>query len=111
MGSLRDEHLPLPQELAGDMSDSTRESVCKYLTSGKLFETYRGFSWCRFRCGVTDQTIGCREYTDGEWVWPEGLDHYVRTHHVVLPSEFVAAVTSSRPPSESSNGAGPSLDF
>jgi len=27
--------------------------------------------------------------TDGEWVWPEGLSHYVEYHNLILPDEVV----------------------
>jgi hypothetical protein len=33
--------------------------------------------------------MGSREFTDGEWVWPEGLVHYVECHSVVLPEIFI----------------------
>jgi hypothetical protein len=96
MESLRDERFPLPQELIGDMEGSAREAVCSYLNEGDLFEKYRGYSYCRFHCGISDEKMGFREYTDGEWVWPEGLIHYVRSHNVILPEEFIAAAISRR---------------
>jgi hypothetical protein len=34
--------------------------------------------------------MGSRELTDGLWIWPEGLSHYVRAHGIILPEEFVA---------------------
>jgi len=43
---------------------------------------------CRF-CG---REIGFRELTDGRWVWPEGLGHYVEAHDVRLPEAFLASV-------------------
>jgi len=33
--------------------------------------------------------MGSRELTDGEWIWPEGLAHYVEHHDVILPDAFV----------------------
>jgi hypothetical protein len=42
-------------------------------------------SFCRFGCGVN----GTIEQTDGVFVWPEGLAHYVEVHSVRLPEEFV----------------------
>jgi hypothetical protein len=33
-------------------------------------------------CGVAN---GSAEFTDGTYVWPEGLAHYVDEHHVRLP--------------------------
>jgi hypothetical protein len=53
-----------------------------------LINAYGGWSTCRFNCeeGLFN---GSEEYTDGEWIWPEGLAHYVERHNVVLPDEFV----------------------
>src|SRR5712671_4557363 len=111
MGSLLDAGLPLPQELSGEASESVRDALCAYLRGGRLFETYRGFSWCRFHCGTEDQEIGCREFTDGEWVWPEGLVHYVREHGVLLPEEFIARATSGTEIGGSDANYTASLDF
>jgi len=33
--------------------------------------------------------MGTRCLTDGRWVWPEGLAHYIEVHHVRLPEEYV----------------------
>ncbi|PKW09341.1 hypothetical protein SAMN05428944_3504 [Streptomyces sp. 1222.5] len=30
--------------------------------------------------------------TDGTWLWPAELAHYVRRHHVLLPADFVAHI-------------------
>jgi len=32
---------------------------------------------------------GAVEYTDGMYVWPEGLAHYIHDHAVRLPEELV----------------------
>ncbi|MEW5816159.1 MAG: hypothetical protein AB1798_12290 [Spirochaetota bacterium] len=64
-----------------------RSQVCDYLTSFEPFACYAGLSWCRFRCKA--KCVGCAEYTDGIWRWPEGLVHYVKEHDVRLPDEFV----------------------
>lgn len=46
-----------------------------------------GLSWCRFRCGIG--SLGCTEFTDGTYLWPEGLLHYVEAHNVKLPREVL----------------------
>jgi len=93
--SLSDDDFPPPQELITDCDASTRNAIAEYLDAGLEFAAYRGVSWCRFFC---DHPMGNRELTDGEWVWPEGLSHYVRDHNVRLPDEFVASVRlQSRP--------------
>jgi hypothetical protein len=93
--SLRDEEYCAPQELAGEMPADLRELVAKYLDSGIEFQGYRGLSWCRFYCG---RKMGSKELSDGYWVWPEDLGHYVRDHGVILSQEFVAHVQSGKPP-------------
>lgn len=110
MENLNDAELPLPQELVGDLSAGIRDAVCKYLCHGELYETYRGQSWCRFHCGFDRLEMGCREYTDGEWIWPEGLVHYVNTHGILLPEEFIACATSTRH-SQPDNDRSASLEF
>ncbi|MFJ4774278.1 hypothetical protein ACIP88_35085 [Streptomyces uncialis] len=32
--------------------------------------------------------------TDGVWIWPSDLVHYLRTYHVVLPEEFLEHMAS-----------------
>jgi hypothetical protein len=34
--------------------------------------------------------MGDSDLTDGTWLWPQGLVHYVKIHGVALPDEFVA---------------------
>jgi len=53
-----------------------------------------GYSFCRFACGIPDQQMGCTEFYDGVWVWPEGLAHYVECHSVLLPDEFIQTMRS-----------------
>lgn len=79
-----------PQELVGELSRETRARVVGYLDSGSLYRQYRGLSWCRFGCD--HQAMGSAELTDGAWVWPSGLSHYVRDHAVSLPDEFIAHI-------------------
>ncbi len=95
---LKDLSLPHPGELVGEMPADVRAAVCHYLSNGSHCVTYRGYSWCRFRCGADHSEMGSCELTDGEWIWPAGLVHYVRHHGIVLPDEFVAAATSGRSP-------------
>ena len=69
-----------------------KAKVIAHLEQGRPMPyTYVGESWCRFRCdlktGITH--LGAGEYTDGRYVWPEGLAHYVKHHDVRLPDEVV----------------------
>jgi hypothetical protein len=45
-----------------------------------------GPSWCRMGCADIPKDIGTQDLTDGVWLFPEGLVHYVR-HHAVRPPE------------------------
>ena len=58
--------------------------------------TTGGLSWCRFHC--EQEYCGSLEFTDGYYLWPEGLLHYVQNHEVKLPEEFIAHCKSYRKP-------------
>jgi hypothetical protein len=109
MNDLREPDLPLPQELVGEMPAPDREAVCKYFNSAQVFESYRGYSWCRFHCGVEYKAMGFREFTDGTWAWPEGLAHYVHVHNVILPDEFIRSAKENSP--KVHDGTPANLDF
>ena len=63
-----------------------RPQIIQYLKSAPTLWHFRGLSPCRFGCGEN----GSGEQSDGQWLWPEGLAHYVEQHHVKLPDDFVA---------------------
>ncbi len=67
---------------------SERTLVAGHLSSGVIARSYMGYSPCRV-CGIDN---GALEFTDGYYVWPEGLEHYVRDHGVRLPGVFVRHV-------------------
>ena len=75
-----------------EWSSAERASVVDHLRDGRSFalrgDVQAGFSTCR----ICDTIDGSGEYTDGVYVWPEGLMHYVAAHDVRLPEEFVAHV-------------------
>jgi hypothetical protein len=96
--TLKDDLLPAPHELVGSMSDAMRIKIADYLSAGLKLTQYRGYSWCRFDCGIDSASMGSWDLTDGKWLWPEGLAHYVREHDVALPDEFVAHVFTGREP-------------
>ncbi len=62
-----------------------RELVARYLRHGLVARAYLGMSACRL-CGRTN---GSLELTDGSYLWPDGLAHYLEDHHVRLPARFV----------------------
>ena len=82
----RDPALPDPSDFVDKAWDHQERSlVASYLESGRLFRRFGGFSTCRI-CGERN---GAKEYTDGTFLWPEGLAHYVREHSVRLPARVV----------------------
>lgn len=104
--SLRDEKFPPPQELVIDYCATTRTRVANYLDAGSVFAEYRGISWCRFCCG---HGLGNCDLTDGEWVWPQGLSHYVRDHNVRLPEQFIEYACSQLSPGDPPENGWPAL--
>ena len=68
------------------------ERVLAYLKSGHPRMHFLGMSYCRFGCRFVPGTA-C--LTDGAWVWPEGLSHYVEVHQVPLPEEFLDTMRSN----------------
>ncbi|MEH2348717.1 MAG: hypothetical protein V7K55_12045 [Nostoc sp.] len=88
--SLDDDQFLAPQEVTGKLTPDIAEQVVAYLRQGKLYTQYRGLSWCRFRHRCAEAFMGSSEFTDGYWIWPEGLVHYVEVHRVALPEEFLA---------------------
>lgn len=80
---------PDPSRMVDAVWDPTdREIVSDYLRRGFVARAYLGRSTCRI-CG---EEVGSLELSDGEFIWPEGLSHYVEAHSVRLPGCFVAHV-------------------
>jgi hypothetical protein len=67
-----------------------RLDVADYLRHGMLVRASLWIDHCRF-CG---QDLGNRELSDGVFLWPEGLAHYVVEHGVRLPARIVAHVAA-----------------
>jgi len=70
-------------DLAWDRRE--RQGVAMYLDNGTVPWVQAGVSECRI-CGAPN---GSAEFTDGVYLWPEGLSHYVREHVVRLPRSIV----------------------
>jgi hypothetical protein len=85
--------LPDPRDLVqpGWMKDQ-RPVILAYLNSGRRVEQYLGYSYCRFGCSEMD--MGTADLSDGTYIWPEGLAHYVQHHEVPLPDDFLAHIVS-----------------
>ena len=88
---------PRPQLLVGTWPKRQRMHVLAHLRTGMVFEAYGSKSYCRFACG--HRAMGSCDQSDGVFVWPEGLAHYVEAHSVTLPAHFVRhAVEHPDPP-------------
>jgi hypothetical protein len=75
-------------------SPSVRDAVVRYLRSCEELRYGFGTSWCRFHCpGHGKGGVGSAERSDGRFVWPDGLVHYVERHAVRLPDDFVASLS------------------
>ena len=75
-----------------EWDEDERAEVWSHLRAGFTARAYLGRSDCRI-CG---EAVGSLEVSDGTYIWPEGLAHYVREHSVRLPVEFVEHVRSRR---------------
>jgi len=83
---------PDPRELVNRNTDECeRREVADYLDRGLVIQVYRGWSYCRI-CGYDRN--GHADLSDGTYLWPEGLAHYVREHHVQLPGQFTTHIAT-----------------
>jgi len=62
-----------------------RDDVAYYLQRRMQAAACMGLSRCRF----CDKINGSLEFSDGVYIWPEGLAHYLIEHDVRLPQAFV----------------------
>jgi hypothetical protein len=68
-----------------DWSPEERQGVVAWLEFWPRVRISMGYSSCRL-CG---QRNGVGESSDGTFIWPDGLAHYVRDHGVRLPRTVV----------------------
>jgi hypothetical protein len=92
-----DAHYPDPKNLIDEAFYKANWRIKNQL-SGHLFNGvpcnhYRGYSGCRI-CG---ERLGTFERTDGIYVWPDKLEHYIEVHNVRLPEQFINHVMSKNP--------------
>lgn len=83
--------LPDPVALIDERWDtSERNRVAAALGAGATHQPGEGCSICRI-CGAPN---GFLDLSDGTYVWPEGLAHYVAEHAVRLPPDVVGHLLS-----------------
>jgi hypothetical protein len=83
--------LPHPGDFVDASWDAEeRRKVIEYLDGAYQIPMFScGPSWCRMGCAGFPKDIGTQDLTDGVWLFPEGLVHYVRHHAVRPPAAFL----------------------
>ena len=79
----REPELPMPDS---NEFVEHEEEIVQYLKNGREINAYRGSSPCRL---CDKRNNGSREQSDGTYIWPNGLAHYVEDHNIRLPDKFV----------------------
>lgn len=86
-------HLPHPIANQSRRDPPTRDAVRAHLQRGEVWMAFSGHSYCRL-CDCNDASMGSCDLTDGVWIWPQGLTHYLDTHDIELPATFLDHVAS-----------------
>ncbi|MEK6833229.1 MAG: hypothetical protein AABY32_04225 [Nanoarchaeota archaeon] len=74
-----------PQEIISKNKIENKDKIVQYLSKGSDAICWRGFAGCR----ICDTLLGTRCLSDGTWIWPQRLEHYIIEHNIVLPEEFI----------------------
>lgn len=82
--SEKESKLPMPVANSSILSKKDKLKIVNYLSNGKNVNNWRGFANCRI-CNCRN---GSADLSDGIFIWPEGLAHYVSEHNVSLPLKF-----------------------
>ncbi len=84
-------HLPRPEKYVDHTWDpEERKWVISYFDACYFTPYFQaGVSWCRMGCADIPADIGSQNLTDGTWIFPEGLVHYLIHHNVKPPSKFL----------------------
>jgi len=94
--SIHEPELPDPANFV-DLNWNPHEKsiVLQHLKKGKAIADWMGLSWCRFRCEESDMGESC--LTDGKYIYPEKLSHYIEKHNVRLPDDFIKHILNYKP--------------
>jgi len=87
--------LPRPAWFVDEGWDANEKQaiITRLKNSYPLPYPYAGKSWCRFNCGEAE--MGNRDFSDGIYLFPEGLLHYIKHHTVKLPTIVVKKMLST----------------
>lgn len=80
-----EERFIYPQELATDTISNDMVKLSKYISEGMPAIAWAGCAGCR----ICDETLGTCCLTDGVYIWPQKLEHYILKHKIILPEEFI----------------------
>lgn len=84
------DHYIHPGELMVPDYYEDKEKLVAYLDSGEVFQSRLDETDCLLGCGESE--LGTTDLTDGVWLWPQALSHYVDKHDVALPEKFLSHV-------------------
>ena len=86
--------LPHPRDFIDNgWDEKEKQKILKYIS--KCYYppcASAGFSWCRMGCEPIPQDLGTQDLTDGTFIFPEGLAHYIAHHNVKPPEEFLSFI-------------------
>ena len=84
-------HLPHPRDFVDPVWQASEgPRVLGYLEEAYCVPYFAaGYAWCRLGCPDWTDGLGSEDRTDGTYLFPEGLSHYVRVHAVRPPTEFL----------------------
>lgn len=86
-------------------SPPDKKQLVTYLDGAPLVRVY---SYTGFLCPLCAAMLDISERTDGVWVWPMSLSHFVKLHGVVIPDAFAGRIREQDyvPPSDFTGSIG-----
>lgn len=76
-------------ELIGKTTYPDKDRLLVYLLEAGKYTTLPSKRICEI-CGKDAGSTNY--YTDGYWIWPEWISHYLNDHHIKLPDKFIGNI-------------------
>lgn len=73
----------------GSYDEEMKKNIIDYLNSGKVVYSMLEAFECKFGCSGKDVILYDNLITDGTWLWPAELIHYVSEHDFEVPISFL----------------------
>ena len=87
-------HLPLFESLVDtEWTPPDLKDIADYLSRCPVVISSQAMASPCPLCGVVLDNLTAQQ-SDGEWVWPSFLEHYITEHHVRLPDRMVHHIRS-----------------